>query len=164
MGQVLCYTLVQFEQVLTVVHDKERGLETTETARIFSHSRFPRESHSGRENWRWWMFSRTGERASGMLLLTNQFHNSFEYLSLIGLKKYFCAQSQASIHRAAFVIFLYEASFFRESGPNKLSALYLQIIGKNYRFSKKFHSIHLKQDNIAECVIHLVRISKSCVS
>ena len=146
------------------MHDKERGLETTETARIFSHSRFSRESHSGRENWRWWMFSRTGERACGMLLLTNQFHNSFEYLSLIGLKKYFCAQSQASIHRAAFVIFLYEASFFRESGPNKLSALYLQIIGKNYRFSKKFHSIHLKQDNITECVIHLVRISKSCVS
>ena len=72
------------------------------------------------------MFSRTGERASGMLLLTNQFHNSFEYLSLIGLKKYFCAQSEASIHRAAFVIFLYEASFFRGSGPNKLSALYLQ--------------------------------------
>ena len=27
-------------------------------------------------------FSRTGERDPGMLLLTNQFHDSFEYLSL----------------------------------------------------------------------------------
>ena len=36
------------------------------------------------------------------------------------------AQPEASIYRAAFVIFLYEASFFRGSGPNKLSALYLQ--------------------------------------
>ena len=126
MGWVLCYTLVQFEQVLAEVNNKERGLETTETARIFNHSRFPREGHSGRENWRWWTFSRTGESVSGMLFLTNQFHNSFEYLSLIGHKKYFCAQSEASIYRAAFVIFLYEASFFRVSGPNNLSALYLQ--------------------------------------
>ena len=30
---------------------------------------------------------------------------------------------------------------------------HIQFIGKNYRFSKKFHSILLKQDNIAECVI-----------
>ena len=61
-----------------------------------------------------------------MLLLTNQFHNSFEYLSLIGHKKYFCAQSEASIYLTAFAIFLYEASFFRGSGPNKLLSLYLQ--------------------------------------
>ena len=31
---------------------------------------------------------------------------------------------------------------------------HIQFIGKkNYRFSKKFHSILLKQDYIAECVI-----------
>ena len=52
---VLCYTLVQFEQVLgpTVaeVNNKERGLEATETARIsFNHCRLPRGGHSGREN------------------------------------------------------------------------------------------------------------------
>lgn len=34
----------------------------------------------GWEKW-WWKFSRTGERATGRLLLTNQFHNSFECLS-----------------------------------------------------------------------------------
>ena len=31
-------------------------------------------------------FSRTGERAPGVLLLLNQFHDSFEFLSLIGHK------------------------------------------------------------------------------
>ena len=30
---------------------------------------------------------------------------------------------------------------------------HIQFIGKNYRFSKRFHSILLKQDNIAEWVI-----------
>ena len=30
---------------------------------------------------------------------------------------------------------------------------HIQFIEKNYRFSKKFHGILLKQDNIAECVI-----------
>ena len=35
-------------------------------------------------------FSTTGERAPGMVLLTNQFHDSFECLSLIGHKKYIC--------------------------------------------------------------------------
>ena len=101
MGWVLCYTLVQFEQVLAEVNNKEQGLETTETARIFNHFRLSRGGHSGRENWRLWTFSRTGETASGMLLLTNQFHNIFEYLPLIGHKKYFCAHSEASIYRAA---------------------------------------------------------------
>ena len=138
MGQVLCYTLVQFKQVLAEVNNKERGLESTEKARIFNHSRFPREGHSGRENWRWWTFSRTGERASGMLLVTNQFHNSFEYLSLIGDKKYFSAQQEASIYCAAFAIFLYhEASFFRGSGPNKLPALYLQGEWDTYNSQEK---------------------------
>ena len=32
-------------------------------------------------------FSRTGGRAHGMLLLTNQFHDLFEYLSVNGHKK-----------------------------------------------------------------------------
>ena len=41
-------------------------------------------------------------------------------------QKYFCAQSEASIYLTAFAIFLYEASFFRGSGPNKLLSLYLQ--------------------------------------
>ena len=46
---------------------------------------------------------------------------------MIGHKKYiFCAQSEASIYRAAFAIFLYEASFFRGSGANKFPALYVQ--------------------------------------
>ena len=36
-------------------------------------------------------FSRTGERAPGILLFTNQFHYSFQCLSFIGLKKCFSA-------------------------------------------------------------------------
>ena len=51
-------------------------------------------------------FSRTGERAPGMLLLPNQFHNSIEYLSLIG-------ETEASIYRAAFMIFLYEGVYLQ---------------------------------------------------
>ena len=43
-----------------------------------------------------------------MLLLTTQFHDSCECLSLIGAQKYFSAQSEASIYQAAFVILLYE--------------------------------------------------------
>ena len=38
-------------------------------------------------------FSRTGEITPGMLLLTNQFHDSFECLSLIGHKNIFWVQS-----------------------------------------------------------------------
>ena len=38
-----------------------------------------------------------------MLLLPNQFHNSIEYLSLIG-------QTEASMYDAAIMIFLYERS------------------------------------------------------
>ena len=34
-------------------------------------------------------FSRTAERNPGMLLLENQLHDSFEFLSLTGHKKYF---------------------------------------------------------------------------
>ena len=50
-------------------------------------------------------FSRTAERNPGMLLLTNQFHDSFERLSLTGHKKYiFCAQSEASIHSAVATV------------------------------------------------------------
>ena len=53
-------------------------------------------------------FSRTGERAPGMLLLTNQFHDSFECLSRI-----FCVQLETNIYRAAFVIFLYEGVYLQ---------------------------------------------------
>ena len=38
---------------------------------------------------RWLKFSRTDERGPGMLLLTNQFHKSFECLSLIWAQKYY---------------------------------------------------------------------------
>ena len=41
------------------------------------------------------------------MLLANQFHDSFECLSLIGHKKCVCAQSEARICRAGFAIFLY---------------------------------------------------------
>ena len=48
-------------------------------------------------------FSRTVERAPGMPLLTTQFHDSFQRLSLIGHKIYFYAQRRlASI--AAFMV------------------------------------------------------------
>ena len=46
-----------------------------------------------------------------MLLLTNQFHDSFECLPVIAKKKKYFVPNQsfkASIYRAAFVIFLYE--------------------------------------------------------
>ena len=45
----------------------------------------PRGGQSGREKRRR-QFSRTGERGPGMLLLSNQYHDSFELLSLIGQK------------------------------------------------------------------------------
>ena len=45
-------------------------------------------------------FSRTGRRAVGMLLLTNQFHDLFECLPVIG-------------HRKNFVIFLYEGVYLQ---------------------------------------------------
>ena len=49
------------------------------------HPRRPRGGQSGRDKRRR-KFPKTGERAPGMLLLTNQFHNSVECLSLIGHK------------------------------------------------------------------------------
>ena len=49
------------------------------------HPRGPRGGQSGRDKRRR-KFSRTGERAPGVLLLKNQFHDSIECLSLIGLK------------------------------------------------------------------------------
>ena len=45
----------------------------------------PRGGQSGREKRRR-QFSKTGERGPGMLLLSNQYHDSFELLSLIGHK------------------------------------------------------------------------------
>ena len=45
----------------------------------------PEGGQSGREKRRR-QFSRTGKRAPGMLLLPNQYHDSFELLSLIGHK------------------------------------------------------------------------------
>ena len=53
-------------------------------------------------------FSRTVMRAHGMLLLTNQFHDLFECLSLIWHKKLFCAQQEARIYGVVFGIFLSE--------------------------------------------------------
>ena len=53
------------------------------------HPRRPRIGLLGREK-RLRKFSRMRERASGMLCLKNEFPDSFECLSLIGHKKYFC--------------------------------------------------------------------------
>ena len=70
------------------------------------HSRKPRGGQLARAKRAVKVFSRTGERVPGrvpgMLLLTDQFHDSSECLSI------FCARSEASIYRAAFVVFLYE--------------------------------------------------------
>ena len=55
------------------------------------HPRRPSAGQRGAEKRRR-KFSRTGE-INGMLLLTNQFHDSFECLSLIGHKKICCVQS-----------------------------------------------------------------------
>ena len=46
-----------------------------------------------------------------MLLRANQFHKSFKCLSLIFL----CAQSEASIYHAAFVIFLYRGGVYLQT-------------------------------------------------
>ena len=72
------------------------------------HPRRPRGGQLGQEK-RHERCSRTGRRASGMLLLTNQFHDLFEYLSVI----VFCVQSEASIFRVACVIFLYKGVYLR---------------------------------------------------
>ena len=55
-----------------------------------AHPRRPRGGQLGQEKRRW-KFSRTGERALGIPLITKQFHDIFECLSVIG------AQSEASI-------------------------------------------------------------------
>ena len=82
--------------------------ESVKTILTSSPQAGPRSGMSGREKW-WPQFSRTDERALGMLLSKNQFHISFTCLSLIGHKKILgCAQAEASIYRAAFVIFLYQ--------------------------------------------------------
>ena len=56
-----------------------------------AHPRRPRGGQLGQEKRRW-KFSRTGERALGIALITKQFHDLLECLSVIG------AQSEASIH------------------------------------------------------------------
>ena len=56
------------------------------------HPRRPSGGQRGAEKRRQ-KFSRTGEISPGMLLLTNQFHDSFECLPLIGHKKICCVQS-----------------------------------------------------------------------
>ena len=76
------------------------------------HPRRPRIGLLGREK-RLRKFSRMRERASGMLCLKNEFPDSFECLSLIGHKKYFCAQSEAIINRTAFLSFLYEGVYLQ---------------------------------------------------
>ena len=68
----------------------------------------PRGGQLGWEK-QWGKFSIMGERAPGMLLRTNQFHKSFKCLSLIFL----CAQSEASIYHAAFIIFLYRGVYLQ---------------------------------------------------
>ena len=76
------------------------------------HPRRPRIGLLGREK-RLRKFSRMRERAAGMLCLKNEFPDSFECLSLIGHKKYFCAQSEAIINRTAFLSFLYEGVYLQ---------------------------------------------------
>ena len=85
------------------------------------HHRRPRSGKLGQHKW-WRKFSRTGERAPGMLLLTNQFHDLFECFSVI-----VCAQSEASIYRAAFVIFLYEGVYLQTRPP-----LPIWLVQENY--------------------------------
>jgi len=46
---------------------------------------------------------KNGREIPGMLLLTNQFHDSFECLSIV----------EASIYRTAFVIFLYDGVTYK---------------------------------------------------
>ena len=76
------------------------------------HPRRPRIGLLGWEK-RLRKLSRMRERASGMLCLKNEFPDSFECLSLIGHKKYFCAQSEAIINRTAFLSFLYEGVYLQ---------------------------------------------------
>ena len=54
---------------------------------------------------------RTGERARGMLLLTNQFHHVNDSLECLSLIMSGFSQSEARIYRTAFVIFLYEGVY-----------------------------------------------------
>ena len=57
--------------------------------------------------------SRTGERVPGVLLVRNQYRYSFECFFLIGHKKYFCVQSEASMWCTAFLLFLYEGVYLQ---------------------------------------------------
>ena len=90
-------------------------------------------------------FSIMGERAPGMLLRTNQFHKSFKCLSLIFL----CAQSEASIYHAAFMIFLYRGVYLQtqpfivpvwlmqESSQEKLKTIFFFGGGKGKQSTRR---------------------------
>ena len=84
------------------------GKESVNVNFVMMHTRRPRGGQLGREELRR-KFSRTVERAPGMLLLKNQFHDSFQCLSLIGHTPNRSAQAEAS----AFVIFLYVGVYLR---------------------------------------------------
>ena len=68
-----------------------------------SHPWRSRRGQSGREKQRRKTVFKNGRESPEMLLLTNQFHDSFECLSI----------AEASIYRAAFVIFLYDGVTYR---------------------------------------------------
>ena len=78
------------------------GKESVNVNFVMMHTRRPRGGQLGREKLRR-KFLRTVARAPGMLLLKNQFPDSFQCLSLIGHTPKRSAQAEAS----AFVIFLY---------------------------------------------------------
>ena len=64
---------------------QERVLKKEIRATKWTHPRRPRSGQLGQEKQRR-QFSRRGDRAPGMLLLTNQFHDSLECLSLIPIR------------------------------------------------------------------------------
>ena len=117
-----------------------------------------------------------------MLLLTNQFHDSFECLPVIAKKKKYFVPNQsfkACIYRAAFVIFLYERVRLPENstacrtclaGAGELSS------GTVFSFSMKmspqsllyqFHSIllhHLSKKNFSYTCLTSMPSRRFCVN
>ena len=116
-----------------------------------------------------------------MLLLTNQFHDSFECLPLIAKKKYFVPNQsfKASIYRAAFVIFLYERVRLPENSTARLTCLAGAgelSSGTVFSFSMKmspqsllyqFHSIllhHLSKKNLSYTCLTSMPSRRFCVN
>ena len=97
-----------------------------------AHPRRPRGGQLGQEKRRW-KFSRTGERALGIALITKQFHDLFECLSVIGAQSEASIPATVSLFREAF----FQKSFYWKWAPKVYSTSF-------YHWREKFNKLIFK--------------------